>query len=87
MSLEPLDSTSLSQSPPEVALLLDDLFQTTQVLSHDLDLLAELVAHPDHRVAHTARWKRLIAELCVLDALLIDATRHAKRCYAMHQAS
>lgn len=86
MGLEPLDTTSVCQSPPEVALLLDDLFQAKHVLSQQLGLLAELRNDPDHRFASATRWKALIAELCVLDALLIDATRHAKRCCAMHEA-
>lgn len=86
MDLDPLDSASLRRSPPEVALLLDDLFQTAHVLSQDLDLLAELVNDPDHGFANTTRWKTLVSELCVLDALLIDATRHAKRGCAMYQA-
>jgi hypothetical protein len=85
MGLEPLDTTSVRQSPPEVALLLDDLFQAAHTLSRELDLLAELMNHPDHRFATATRWRTLISELCVLDGLLIDATRHAKRCCAMHQ--
>lgn len=92
MDLDPLPPKTVpcigpaSQSPPEVTLLLDDLFQTSKVLERDLDMLARLVRHPDHRFADSACWKTLVSQLCVLDALLIDATWHAKRCSALYQS-
>lgn len=85
MDLEPLDTSSIRRSPPEVEVLLDDLFQTTRALGQDLDLLADLIRQPDHRFANMARWRTLISQLCVLDALLIDAIRHAKRCCTLYQ--
>lgn len=82
----PPRNASVTQSPPEVTLLLDDLFQTSHVLGQELDVLAALVRHPDYRLAETARWKNLVSELCVLDALLIDAARHVKHCCALYQS-
>lgn len=88
MNRDPLPpgTTSVTRSPPGVAVLLDDLFQTSHVLGKELEVLAALVRHPEHRLAETTRWKTLTSELCVLDALLIDAARQVKHCCALYQS-